>query len=91
MDFISGLLKSERQDVIMVIINKFTKYDHFIALSHPILAKEVAKIFLETLYKLHGLPTKVITDIDPIFTDIFWTELLKKLKIKTNLSTAYHP
>jgi transposase InsO family protein len=91
MDFTNRLSKSEDRDVIMIIIDKFTKYGHFVALTHPITAYEVARVFLETIYKLHKLPVKVIIDRDPIFIGIFRTELLKKLGININLSTAYYP
>lgn len=91
MDFITGLPKSEGKEVILVIIDKFTKYAHFIALSHLVRAVEVAQLFLERVYRLHGLPTKVITNRDPIFTSVFCRELMKKLEIKINLSTVYHP
>jgi Integrase zinc binding domain len=91
MDFITGLPKSEGKEVIMVIVDKFTKYGHFIPLAHPFSAIDIAKVFMETVYKLHGLPTKLITDRDPIFTSVFWRELMKKLEIKVNLSTSYHP
>jgi Integrase zinc binding domain len=91
MDFISGLPKSENKDVIMVVIDKFIKYAHFIVLSHPITTIEVARVFLENVYQLHGLLVKIITDRDSIFTSLFWKELFKKLEISINLSTAYHP
>jgi Integrase core domain len=91
MDFIMGLPRSENRDIIMVVIDKFTKYGHFIPLSHPITATEVARAFLENIYKLQGLPIKLITDRDPIFTSTFWRELFSKLEIKINMSTTYHP
>jgi Integrase zinc binding domain/Integrase core domain len=90
MDFISRLSRSEGKEVIMVIIDKFTKFCHFIPLSHPYTFTEVARAFLENIYKLHGLPIKIVTDRDPIFTSLFWRELMKNLEIKLNLSTAYH-
>jgi transposase InsO family protein len=48
-------------------------------------------VFLDTVYKLHGLPQVIVTDRDPLFTSIFWQELIKKLGITLNFSTAYHP
>jgi RNase H-like domain found in reverse transcriptase/Reverse transcriptase (RNA-dependent DNA polymerase)/Integrase zinc binding domain/Integrase core domain len=91
MDFICGLPKSGGKDVILVIIDKFTKYCHLITLSHPFKVIDVAHSFLETIYRLHGLPGKIITDRDPLFTCNFWKELMKLLKIELNFSTAYHP
>jgi hypothetical protein len=54
--------------VLLVIIDKFIKYCHLITLAHPFKAKNVAQEFLDTVYKLHGLPSKIITDRDPLFT-----------------------
>lgn len=60
-------------------------------MSHPVKAVDLAQQFLENVYKLHGLPTKVISDRDPVFVSTFWKELMLKLKIQLNLSTSYHP
>jgi hypothetical protein len=77
--------------VILVIIDKFIKYCHLLALSHPFKASKVAELFLETVYKLHGLPHRIITDRDPIFTSYFWRELMGRLGINLNFSTSFHP
>ena len=56
MDFITGLPKSEGKSVIMVVVDRLTKYAHFCALSHPFKASTVANSFMETIQKLHGTP-----------------------------------
>jgi hypothetical protein len=61
MDFITGLPKSEGKSVIMVIVDRLTKYTHFCALSHPL------------IQNLHGIPKIIVSDRDPIFTGHFWT------------------
>lgn len=91
MDFITGLPKAEGKDVIMVVVDRMTKYSHFIALAHPYKAVDVANSFLNQVYKLHELPTIIVTDRDPVFTSRFWKELIKQLDIKLNMSSAYHP
>jgi len=68
MDFIEGLPVSNRKDVILVVIDKFTKYGHFIAMSHPFTALQVAQTFMDNIYKLHGLPDSIISERDRIFT-----------------------
>jgi hypothetical protein len=73
MDFITGLPKSEGKSVILVIIDRLTKYTHFFALSHPFKDSIVSTTFMETVQKLHGIPKIIVSDRDPIFTGQFWT------------------
>jgi hypothetical protein len=73
MDFITGLPNSEGKSVIMVIVDRLTKYAHFCALSHPFKASTVATSFMETVQNLHGSPKIIVSDKDPIFTGHFWT------------------
>ena len=47
MDFITGLPKSEGKSVIMVVVDRLTKYAHFCALSHPFKASTVSTAFME--------------------------------------------
>ena len=60
MDFIMGLPKSEGKSVIMVLVDRLTKYAHFCALSHPFNASTVATAFMETVQKLHGTPKIIV-------------------------------
>jgi hypothetical protein len=62
MDFIEGLSISESKDIILVVVDRFTKYAHFISLKHPITVKSVAKAFTDTIFKLHGLPAVTVID-----------------------------
>lgn len=66
MDFIEGLPPSNRMNVIMVIVDKFTKYAHFMALSHPFTTLQVAQLYMSNIYKLHGLLEAIISDRDRI-------------------------
>ena len=74
MDFITGLPKSEGKSVIMVVVDKLTKYAQFCALSHPFKAIIVATTFIKTIQKLHGNQKIIVSDRDPIFTGNFWRE-----------------
>jgi hypothetical protein len=71
MDFIIGLSKSEGNSVIVVIVDRLTKYAHFCALSHPFKAIIVATAFMETVQKLHESPKIIVSDKYPIFTGHF--------------------
>ncbi|GKD17539.1 putative mitochondrial protein [Tanacetum coccineum] len=90
-DFIEGLPKSHGKDVIMVIVDRLSKYAHFIALSHPFNAAQIAQVFLDSNYKLHGMPELIVSDRDKVFINAFWKELFRALKVKLHMSTAYHP
>jgi len=72
MNFITCLPKSEGKSVILVVIDRLTKYAHFCGLSHPFKDNIVATAFMETIPKLHGNPNIIISDKDPIFTGDFW-------------------
>ncbi|PKA62287.1 hypothetical protein AXF42_Ash016079 [Apostasia shenzhenica] len=60
-------------------------------LAHPYTATTVAQAYLDNVYKLHGIPEKIVSDRDKIFLSRFWLELLKLLKVQVQMSTAYHP
>ena len=75
----------------MVVVDRFTKMAHFIALEQNATAKDVADVFLREVWKLHGLPTEIILDMDAKFSGDLWESLCKSLNIKRRMSTAYHP
>jgi hypothetical protein len=91
MDFITGLPKSEGFDVILVVVDRFTKYSHFVPLKHPFTAPVVARAFVDNIVKLHGMPHSITSDRDCIFTSIFWKRLFEALGTKLQYTTAYHP
>jgi hypothetical protein len=91
MDFIIGLLELGNKSVIMVVVDRLSKYSHFYALHHPFIASTVAKIFMDQVFKLHGMPHFIVSDHDPTFTSNFWQELFKLQGTQLHLSSAYHP
>lgn len=91
MDFIEGLPTSGGASCILVVVDLFSKYAHFVALKHPFTASTVAQQFLSSVYKLHGLPQAIVSDRDRVFTGTFGRELFKLDRVELRLSTAYHP
>jgi len=91
LDFIKGLPNSEGYSVIMVVVDRLSKYAHFIPISHPYTASKIAQVFLANIFKLHGLPNSIVTDRDPTFTSTFWKELFKLQGTTLKFLSAYHP
>lgn len=91
MDFVEGLPCSGNANCILMAVDKFSKFAHFIPMLHPFNASTVARLFLDNIYRLHGMPSHIISDRDHIFTGSFWRELFKLAKTTLCMSSAYHP
>jgi hypothetical protein len=91
MDFIEGLPKVGGKAFILTVVDRFSKYVHFIVLGHPYTASSVAHAFSDGVVRLHGFPSSIISDRDPVFTGHVWRDLFKLAGIKLRLSTTFHP
>ena len=91
MDFIVGLPKAGNKSVIMVVVNHLSKHAHFCSLTHPFTPIMVPQVFIDQIFKLHGMPTSIVSDCDPPLTITFWKELFKLQGMQLNMSRIYHP
>nr|GEW40745.1 retrotransposable element Tf2 [Tanacetum cinerariifolium] len=44
------------------VVDMLSKYANFVGLSHPFTASYIAQVFLDSIYKLHGLPESIMSD-----------------------------
>ena len=91
MDFIEGLPKVGGKSAILTVVDRFSKYAHYIALGHTYTAPSVARAFFDNIVWLHGFPTSIVSDRDPVFTGHVWRDLFHMAGVKLQMSTAFHP
>ena len=56
-----GLPPPSYYNCILVVEDNFSKYSHFSKLAHLFPALKVAKLYMEHVYKLHGMPNAIVT------------------------------
>jgi hypothetical protein len=92
MDFLGPLPKSKiGNDMILVIIDRLTKMAHFVPTQSTVTSKETADLFLQHIFRQHGLPNNILSDRDPRFIAKFWQALQEALGIQLLMSMADHP
>jgi hypothetical protein len=91
MDFVEGFPHIHGKSVILTVVDRFLKYAHFLPLGHPYTATSVAWVFFDGVVRLHGIPSSIVSDRDPVFTSQFWRELFALSGVKLNMSSAFHP
>lgn len=90
-DFIVKLPTSDGWDSIMVVVDHFSKTAHFIPARETWDAAKVATAFVSSVFRLHGLPDRIVSDRGSSFMSRFWKEVQRLLCISPAPSTAFHP
>ena len=92
MDLITQLPVSKSgNDAIIVFVDKLSKMTRLAATTTTVGAEGFATIFVEHVFRSHGLPKKIVSDRDARFTGNFLTAVTKSLGIRQALSTSFHP
>jgi len=92
MDLITHLLKTRSgYDAIIVFVDRLSKMVHFQPMTTTATAPDIAKLFFGTIFRLHGMPSIIVSDRNPRFTSLFWKALFKCLGTRLTMSTAFHP
>ncbi|GJZ66794.1 putative reverse transcriptase domain-containing protein [Tanacetum coccineum] len=92
MDFITKLPRSlQGFDTIWVIVDRLTKYAHFLPIRENDPLDKLARLYLNRIIARHGIPVSIIYDRDGRYTSNFWRSFQKSLATYISISTAYHP
>ena len=90
-DFIVELPLSNGFDAVMVVVDRFTKMSYFIPCNTTITSVQTARLFVDRIFALHGIPLEIVSDRGPQFTAQFWEKFTLLLGIKLCCSTAFNP
>ena len=92
LDFITHLPKTRSgYTAILVVVDRLSKLVHFIPTVDTATAEDVARLFVDNIFVLHGMPERIVSDRDTRFTGTFWQALCEIWKCERQFSSAYHP
>ena len=82
---------AHKNNGILVFVDRFSKMVHLAAVQESIPAHGCARVFIDTVFRLHGLPRELVSDRDPRFTAAFWQSVFRSLGTRLTMSTSDHP
>ena len=97
MDFITDLPESKspgsgtRLDPILLVVDRLTKMEYYIPTREDTKSEQVACLYFDNIFQLHGLCDSILCDRATQFTPLFFRTLYKLVGITENLSTSFHP
>ena len=92
MDLITQLPRTkDGLDAIFVCVDRLSKMVHFAAIKTAVTAPQLARVFIDTVFKHHGLPKAIVSNRDPRFTSNFWRAVMARIGCHQAMSTAHHP
>ncbi|GKF49553.1 retrotransposon protein, putative, ty3-gypsy subclass, partial [Tanacetum coccineum] len=92
MDFVTKLPRTSiGHNTIWVIVDRLTKYAHFLPMHEDYKMERLARLYLNEIVARHGVSISIISDHDSHFTSRFWQSMQEALETRLDMSTAYHP
>ncbi|KAG4039403.1 hypothetical protein PC123_g25047 [Phytophthora cactorum] len=82
---------NKRGTGVVVFVDRFSKMVHLAAVPAEVTAVQTARLFVDMVFKHHGMPLDIVSDRDPRFTARFWQEVFTLLGTQLSMSTADHP
>ena len=90
-DLVTNLPESDGFTAVAVFVDRMTKMVHFAPCTKEVTAPQYARLFVDYVFRLHGMPEVIVSDRDPQFTSRFWKSLFELLGTDLRFSTAFHP
>lgn len=90
MDFIEGLPTSGGYITILVMVDRLSKYAHFITIKHPMASLQLVQVLQENIFKLYGVPKSIISDRNRLFLSEFWRKICQIQETHLQFSSSYH-
>src|SRR5438552_2108868 len=91
MDFVMGLPWSNGFNAVLVVAYRLTKMRYLIPCRDTCTAEQLAKLFIQHIFRLHDLPRTIVSNRGPQFVAKFWQALCTILRTQAKLSTPYYP
>ena len=92
MDFITKLLRTTKGfDAIWVIVDRFSKSVHFLAIRESPSAEKLDDVYIHEIVAHHEVSISIFSDRDVRFTSRFWQKFHEELGMTMNFIIAYHP
>jgi len=91
LDLVTGFPVSQSFDTLLVVVDRFSKMAHYIATTTDINSKGIARLFLDNIFRVHGLSDSIVSDRGTQFVSQFTRSLTDLLGIQQKVSTAFHP
>ena len=91
MDFQSFPPDTYGYDTIFVVIDRLSKQAFSIPYFKTTTAKDMARLYIQNIYRIRGAPESIVSDRGPQFISDFWDEFCRILGVQLKLSTAFHP
>ncbi|KAE9335360.1 hypothetical protein PF008_g13527 [Phytophthora fragariae] len=92
MDFVFELPADARGHTgILVVVCRLSKTVRLAAVRKSVTAPQAPQLFVDNVFRHHGLPEAFVSDRDPRFVSNFWQHLFRLLGTRLDMSTADHP
>src|SRR6266702_4732834 len=88
---LKDLVIGQIYNIILVIVDKLTKWGYFIACTEEISVEDVVRIYVKEVFARHRALDKIILDRDHKFILAFWEVFLAEQGVKVTTLMAYYP